>query len=71
MSCWPTTDSIFGFWTTAVALRTETPVTLVLSPQNGQHLSWPSWKISNATVVMHGIRSYKNERFKVIAADCH
>ena len=67
MSCWPTTDSIFGFWTTAVALRTRRPVTLVNSPQNGQHLSWPSWKISNTTIVMHGIRSVRNERFKQYA----
>ena len=29
VSCWPTTDSIFGYWTTAVALARRTPVTLV------------------------------------------
>jgi hypothetical protein len=39
MSCWPTTDSIFGYWTTAVALRTRVPVTLVNTPQNRQHIS--------------------------------
>jgi len=63
MSCWPTTDSIFGYWTTAVALRTRVPVTLVNTPQNRQHISWPSWRVTNHTIVMHGIRSVENQNF--------
>jgi hypothetical protein len=68
VSCWPTTDSIFGYWTTAVALARSTPVTLVNSPQHVQHFPWPSWKFSNASVVMHGVRSAKNERFRAHAS---
>ena len=68
VSCWPTTDSIFGYWTTAVALARRTPVTLVNSPQQRQHFPWPSWKFSNASVVMHGVRSAKNERFRAHAS---
>ena len=63
-SCWPVGDSVLGFWVASVALKRQTSVTLVNSPFMGQHLPWPSWHFGNTSIVLHGLRTEKQNAFR-------
>lgn len=68
ISCVPVGDSVVGYWVSAVAAAARQRVTLVNTPKMRQHLPWPSWGFGNQSIVLHGLRSEKNDVFRDHAA---
>jgi hypothetical protein len=66
-SCWPVGDSVLGFWISRIALQRRVNVTLVNTPFMSQHLPWPSWHFSNKSIVLHGLRTEKQDAFRQAA----
>lgn len=64
ISCTPVVDSILGYWVAATALAANASVTLVNSPRGKQHLPWPSWGFGNHSIVVHGLRSSRQDAFR-------
>ena len=58
-ACYPMSDSVLGYWVSAVARAQRQPLTLVDSPINVQHHPWPTYTtgvFSNRSIVLHNLK---------------
>ena len=67
--CYPAGDSIFGFWLSAVALEARINVTLIDTPAHHQQHPFLSWRLfTNRSLVMHGFKNQRSDKFRAHAA---